>query len=172
MGGPLGEDQPDTPGAGVHEHGVAGLHRIHRGQQIVRRQALEQRGRGDVRGDQRGNLRGQCRFRGAVFGVAALGRCGDHAVADDKAADSCADRRDGATCLGADDERYWARVQAGAEVGVDEVDPDGLDLDQQVTVARLRSGGFAVVQDFGPADTTYFNCAHPDIMHRNETRAP
>lgn len=66
----------------------------------------------------------------------------DHAVADADGGVGCgnswADGLHRAAYLGADDEREFARILPGAEVGVDEVDTDGLGLDQELAVAGLR----------------------------------
>ena len=104
-GGPLREDESDAARAGVHQHGVALLNRIHRLDQVVRGHALEQRGGRHVGADTVGHVGAEIGWGDAVFGVGAVGLRGDDPVADAERGDVVADGLDGAAYLGADDER-------------------------------------------------------------------
>jgi hypothetical protein len=51
----------------------------------------------------------------------------------------------------ADNERQGVRVQAGPEIGVDEVDPDCRRLDQHLPGRWLRHGPLDIREHFGAA---------------------
>ena len=102
---------------------------------------------------------------------------GDHPVADTECGDIVADGFDRSADFQAEDERKLARVQARPEIGVDEVDADGLGLDQHLAGPRGGGRPLDVLQDFWSAGFGDFNCVHgvyhpyemklarPDIFH-------
>ena len=168
---PLRQDQPDAAGARMHQHRVAALHGIHRLQQVVRGQALQQHRSRHLGSHAVWHLGGQKCWRSGEFGVAAVRRGADHPVARAEPVDSFTDSGDRAAHLGADDERQLARIVARAEIGVDEVDADGLGLDQQLALPGCGLRRLDVAQDLGAAGFTDFDCVHVDIMPGHEARS-
>ncbi len=127
----------------MHQHGVARLHGIGRLDQVVRGHALQQGRRDGVGSHAVGHVGDEIGWGNAEVGVGAGGVRGHHAVTDGQCGHVVADGGDGAAHLGPDDERQLARIQAGPEVGVDEVDADRLGLDQYLAGA---GGGLEAVR--------------------------
>jgi hypothetical protein len=65
----LGQDQTNSAGPGVQQHGVALPDGIHGLDEKVRCHAFQDRGRGDVCGDSIWHQRNDIGYRNAVFGV-------------------------------------------------------------------------------------------------------
>jgi hypothetical protein len=125
MLGPLHEDRADAADRGMNQQRIALAHAIDLAQQHLRCQALQHQRSSlsivDAVGDAHQPLGGQH----ARFAVSAGGieRVGD-AVADFDLADARADGLDYARCLAAEHRGKRHRIQAGALVGIDEVEPD------------------------------------------------
>ena len=72
-------------------------------------------------------------------------------VAGLEAGDAFADRVDDAGALRADHRREADRIEAGAMVGVDEVQPDRLVADADLARSGLGDRQIDRLEDFGPA---------------------
>src|ERR1700722_10498295 len=128
----------------------------------MRRHALQQCRSGHIEIDCRRHARDELRERGGEFGIGTRRRSGHNPVADCQRCDAVAEGGHRAGYLGAQHERWLARVGPGAEIGVDEIDADGLGLDQYLT--RTRGGPWLldVAQDFWTTRLGEFDCMHGD----------
>jgi len=139
----------------MEQHVVARLQALHRQrflQQVLRRQALEHHGRAGLEVDRVGQPAHGLRRHHAHLAIAARRHAGvGHTVAHGQVRHAGAHGLDHARALHADAGRHLQRVQAGAVVDVDEVQPDGA-----VAYAHLPGAGLAHVhlgqfQYFGAA---------------------
>jgi len=104
--------------------------------QEVRRQPLQQRRGRDIAGDRVRHVCHQRRWRDGVFGISPDRVGARHPIPHLHRRHVVTDRRNGAAHLAAEDERQLVRVHPRPEVGVDEVDPDGIRLDQHLPLPR------------------------------------
>src|SRR5262249_44353715 len=154
---PLAENKPNAAGGGMHEHGHALLDLEGAAHEIFHGHALEHHRGGllvaDIVRELYGAVGRHNPLRGVTAGTADIG----DAVAALELVHVRADRYDLAGGFIAGDERQAARcrIEADAEVHVDEIDAAGVLLDAQL--ARSRSGNvdLFVGQNLGPADLVH-----------------
>ena len=147
----LAEQEADAARRGVDEAGVAGAQRVGRGREVVRRHALQHR-RGAVAERHRiGQLHEAVGGDDAHLRVRAGDAAVRDAIARSHVAHVVADRRDRARRLEPERPRNGVRVEAGAEVDVDEVHAGGRDLHQRLAACQCRVGDVLVPQHFGAA---------------------
>ena len=164
MGAPgleqLDHQQPHAAGAGVEQHGVAGLDLEGGVDQVVGRHALQRQRRGGEIVQAVGNREGLVLIDECVAGVAvsALGR--GHPVAGGEPGDAVADLLHGARGLGAGGEGVADLVDAAALVGVDEVHARGGDLDQQLAGPGNGRAVFVEFRTSGPPGLAGDDCVH------------
>ncbi len=131
----------------------------------MRRHPLQQRRGRHIRSDAVGYVCAEIGWRRAVFGVGAVSLRGNHPIADPERGHIVADGLDRPADFDADDERQLPFVHARSEIGVDEVDADGLGLDQHLTGSGGGGGLVDVLQDLGSAGFGDLNGLH-GVYHR------
>ena len=87
----------------------------------------------------------------SVLRIAADDGGGDDRVAGGKSCDAGAKLLDGPCGFAAGDQRQGGFVNAFAEIDLDEVDADGLNAYQDLTLSRLGNGQVGDLQNFGSA---------------------
>jgi hypothetical protein len=135
-------------------------------EQVLHRHALEHHGGGLLVADRVRQL------DSAVGWHVALGRIGaerDHvadAVAHLDVGDARPDRRDLAGALVAGDERHadGRRIEAAAEIGIDEIHPGGVLLDADLALAWRRQLDVFIRQNFGTAVLMHPDCCNHDNL--------
>ena len=135
----------------MDQHRIAGLHAIGAAQQVGGGQALQHHGGSGVESD-------VFREHQQAVGrdVAHLGVGGS--IADLDLADPGADRRHHPGAFEADARLQRQRVEAGAMVDVDEIEPDCMLLDGRLAGGRRRNGKLLPDEDFRAAVLVHANC--------------
>ncbi len=147
---PLAEDEADAAGGGVHEDGLARLHPVGAAEEILRGHALQQHRRRLLVGDAGGDLHQLVGGRDAVHGVGAH-RIGDDPVADLELLHLRPDRLDDSRAFASEHRRKRHRIEAGAEIDVDEVEADRGVADQHLARAGRADLDLLPAQDLGAA---------------------
>ena len=144
---------------------VARLHRIGAVEQVFGGQPLQQHAGGGFIGDvvgQRDHGRGG---NDALLGIGAMGGDDGDAVARLELGHARADRQHVAGRFIAERERQRRRIEAGAEIGVDEVEADGAVADQDLARPRRRQGDLLELQNLGPTGLVHADCfRHGDLL--------
>ncbi|MNQ74424.1 hypothetical protein D3C85_891790 [compost metagenome] len=157
--GPLAGQGADATGGGMEQDGFAALEGEHLAQQVLHGQTLEHHRRGLLEADRLRQLDQLARRQHVQLAVGAQrpGSVG-HAVADLELADLGADRFDDAGALVAQARRQgrW-RIQAAAEIGVDEVQADRLIVHADLVGAGCGWLVVAVLEYFGAAVAAELN---------------
>ncbi|MCY1520145.1 hypothetical protein D9M68_549160 [compost metagenome] len=174
--GPLAGDEAHAAGRGMEQHEVARLQAFGGQrllQQVLRGEALEHHGRAGLEGDVVGQFAHALGGHHAQFAVGAgrLARVGG-AVAHLQVRHALAHCLDDARGFHAQLQRHLERVQAGALVGVDEVQAHGLVADADLAGAGLAHLDLDDLQFLGTAvavDTDGF-AQHRCCLHAGEKR--
>jgi len=149
----LHEQQADSTRRGMNERRIPRLERKRVAREVVRRHALQQDRRGELRVDAVRHAHGLRRGRDRLGRVGPGDRRARHAIADSKIRHAATDRRDDTCGLLSERVGQRHRVESAPLVGVDEVDAGRLDTQPQFARGRngrsdiigahlLRSAGF------------------------------
>ena len=150
-GGPLADDQPDAAGRGVYQYRVARPDLVDVADQIARGHALQHHRRRGAVVDRVRQLDHPVRSDQPGFGIGADGRCVGDPVARFQMGDAGADRIDDTRRLHARHERQRQRVEAGAVIDIDVVQPDCGLLQPDLAGTRLADLDLVPLQHFGTA---------------------
>ena len=159
---PLAKNEPDASGRGMDQDRVALLHAIGLAQEILRRQALEHHRRAGLVGNRTRQLEEEFRVDVALLGVGA-GRTGvGDAIAGLEPFHGRPDLHDFARALAARRERQARRrIEAGALIDVDKVDPDRVLAQPDLALPRRRRRfDLLVLQGLRAAGLMNANGAH------------
>ena len=124
-GEPLHQDPPHPAGGGEHKRALPGLEPRAAVDQGLRGQALEQRRRGEIVADRAGHRHQP--IGGDILPARIAARLGDRIgdpLTDREPRDAATERLDHTSRLDPERSRQRLRIEAGAMIGVDEVDPD------------------------------------------------
>jgi hypothetical protein len=161
---PLAGDQADASGGGVPQHGVALLHPVGGGDQVMHGEALQEHRGGLLLADALGQLDHALGGREAHLAVGP-GQAGvADAVALLQALDARADGIDHAGRLVARHARQLHGVEPGALVDVDEVDADGGVPQAHLAGAGLADRDVLVDHDLGTALRVVSDCFCHDSL--------
>ena len=156
----------------MHDDRVALLDRVAVVHQVVRGQPLQQQGGGLFVGHALGYRYHAVGLGDRVLRVGAGEVGGGDPVTDLDRLHPGADRDHLAGALVAGDERQRLRVQPGAVVHVDEVDPGRGHLDPHLARPRLRLLGLDQFEHLRATEPLYLDCLHlPDPSRLVRRRA-
>ena len=148
---PLAQDEADAARRRMDEDGVASLHLESPSQQILRGKSFQHHGRAHLVGNIFGQLHQKFRVDQPLFRIAAGHRGIGHAVAHLKLFDTLADFDHLARALIARRERKLGGIGALAEIDLDEVQPDGVMADLDLSAPGGGNGDVLHLQDFRAA---------------------
>ena len=134
----LAEQQAHPAGGGVHQAGIAGPQGIGAVGEVVRGEALQDRGGGEARIHPRGKRDGAVGRHEGVLGVPSDQALRHDPVTDTAGGDAFADLLHHAGRLAAERDRQGSLVESLPMVHIDEVDSGRLDPDQHLLLARHR----------------------------------
>src|SRR5690606_3091484 len=143
-----------------------------RGEEVVRRHALQRQGRRRLEVESVGD--GQRTFRGEddALGVGARSLCPRHAVADGEVGDTLAYRADRARPFRSGDVREVHRIDTGAAVGVDEVHAGSGDVHEDLALPGLRIRRVDDGEHLGSAGAGGVDGSHAPSMARGSALTP
>ena len=165
---PLSSQQADPTGGGVEQDGIARLHRIAVIQQIGDGQPLQHDRRRDLGRNAVGKFHHQIGVDGAVRGIGPVRQGIADTVADRDMAHALADGGDDAGPFAAEDQVLvdGPGIGAGADIDIDEIDADGLMLDDHLARGRRDLADLDPVDDLGTALRPCCHCITHDSLLR------
>ena len=147
---PLTGDESDTAGGGMQQDSVPSLDRIDAPQEVLRGAALEHHGGRLLVGDPVREPDEPGRIDHPLFGIAAQAHAIGHPVADAHLRHRVTHRLHDTGAFVTDDGRHRRdRVQPGAVIHVDEIEPDRRLPDQRLSCARCPGVHLVPAQHFG-----------------------
>ena len=149
----------------MEQHGLPRFDLVRAADQILHGEALEHHGSSVLIGNALGDLDQPVRGHQPHFGIGARrpARVGN-AIAGLDPSDVGANRLDHARALEAKPagKRKW--IQAGAMIGVDEIEPDGGVFDARLVRAGVADGHVLVNENLGTAGLVEANCLRHDPL--------
>ena len=161
--GPLAHDEADAARGGIDQHGFARRDLVGSMQEILRRQAGHHHAGCCLKGDVRRKANQTVRRHHPALGIGTDGGRGiGDPIAFGKIRHAGADPEDSSCALHAGDHWQGDFIEPAAEIDVDEVEPDGRMLDEDLSWPRIRCGNLLPDQDIRAAE-----CVHADrVGHR------
>ena len=158
--GHLDRGDPHAAGAGVDEHGLAGLEPAELEEAVVGGAEGDRNGGSDLGGEALGDLPAERLARHPLLGMRAVGRGAHDAISDDEARDTVADLEDGPSRLVAHDVRHRGELTSEAVERVTALDADGLHSDANLSRPRDGVGDLLEDEDLGSAVVVVHRCLH------------
>src|SRR5699024_7790857 len=158
----LREQQPDTTGTRVDERGLARLDLMRTRRQVLRGQALQRHRRSHLGAHTLRHAQQVVRVHDDLRRVRSRGLMPGDTVPDLPGLDALAYLGDVSRALDADNVRVLHRVHTRTTVRVDEIHARGLDVDEHLTRARLRSLDLTELEDLRSTGFHRTNCLGHD----------